>query len=187
MLTVTDGDGSSASVPLIASGSHTDHPAGTSTVQQTAGGGTDTLTTSGNAKGEALTLGAGARKLVLVNPRGMVLTGGSGADTVTADSGANEFVAGTGSLDVTGGPGAAAYVLHAGGGTLTVESRKSLSDFAGFDPAKGDTLAADELLQGTLAQASDGHGGTLLSFGAGAGTVDLISHAALDQSSIRFV
>ena len=177
-LAVRDKDGSSGSVPLIASGSHTDHPAGTSTVQQTVSGGTDTLATSGSAKAEAATLGDGTRKLVLVNPRAMVLTGGLGADTVTADSGANEFVAGTGSLDVTGGPDAASYVLHAGGGALTVED---------FDPGKGDTLAVDKALGGALAQASDGHGGTLLTFGAKQGSIDLINHASVSPSAIRFI
>ena len=176
-LAVTDKDGSSGSVPLIASGSHTDHPAGTSTVQQTVSGGTDTITTSGSAKAEALALGAGTRKLVLVNPRAMVLTGGPGADTVTAD-GANEFVAGTGSLDVTSGPDAAAYLLHTGSGPLTIGD---------FDPGKGDTLAVDKALGGALAQASDGHGGTLLTFGAKQGSIDLINHASVSPSSIRFI
>ncbi len=177
-LAVTDNDGSSAAVPLIASGSHIDHPAGTSTVQQAAGGGTDTITTSGSVKGEGLALGAGTRKLVLVSPRAMVLTGGSGADTVTADSGANRFVASTGSLDVTGGPGAAAYVLHAGGGALTVEY---------FDPGKGDTLVVDQALQGALVQTPDGHGGTLLAFGAKQGSIELINHASVSASALRFI
>jgi len=179
-LAVTDNDGSSATVPLVASGSRTDHPTGTSTVQQAAGGGTDTITSSGSVKGETLSLGAGVQKLVLVlvNPRALVVMGGSGTDTVMADGGANQFVAGSGSLDVTGGPGAAAYVLHAGGGRLTVED---------FDPAKGDTLTADKALQGALVQASDGHGGTLLAFGGKQGSIDLISHASVSPSSIRFI
>ena len=177
-LTVTDNDGSSAVVPLVASGPQTDHPSGASTVQQAASNGTDTITSSGSVKGEALTLGAGTRKLVLVNPRAMVLTGGSGADTVTADNGANRFVAGSDSLDVTGGPGAAAYVLHAGGGSLTVED---------FDPGKGDTLTVDQALQGALVQASDGHGGTLLAFGAKQGSIDLINHATVSPSAIHFI
>jgi len=177
-LAVTDNDGSSAAVPLAASGLQTDHPSGTSTVQQAAGNGTDTITSSGNVRGEALALGGGTRKLVLVNPRAMVLTGGSGADTVTADNGANQFVAGSGSLDVTGGPGAAAYVLHAGGGSLTVED---------FDPGKGDTLTVDQALQGVLVQASDGHGGTLLAFGAKQGSIDLINHATVSPSAIHFI
>jgi len=178
MLAVTDNDGSSAAVPLAASGTHTDHPSSTSTVQQAASGSTDTITTSGSVKGEALALGAGTRKLVLASPRAMVLTGGSGADTVTADSGANRFVAGSGSLDVTGGPGAAAYVLHAGGGALTVED---------FDPGKGDTLVVDQALQGALAQTPDGHGGTLLAFGAKQGSIELINHASVSASAIRFI
>jgi len=176
-LTVTD-NGSSAAVPLLVSGSHTDHPSSTSMVQQAASSGTDTITSSGSVKGEALTLGGGTRKLVLVNPRAMVLTGGSGADTVTADTGANRFVAGSGSLDVTGGPGAAAYVLHASGGSLTVED---------FDPGKGDTLTVDQALQGALVQASDGHGGTLLAFGAKQGSIDLINQATVSPSAIRFI
>jgi len=177
-LMVTDNDGSSAAVPLVASGPQTDHPSGASTVQQAASNGTDTITSSGSVKGEALTLGAGTRKLVLVNPRAMVLTGGSGADTVTADSGANRFAAGTGSLDVTGGPGAAAYVLHAGSGLLTVEN---------FDAGKGDTLTVDKALQGALTQASDGHGGTLLGFGVKQGSIELTNHAALSPSNIAFI
>ena len=177
-LAVTDNDGSSAAVPLAASGPQTDHPSGTSTVQQAAGNGTDTITSSGSVRGEALALGGGTRKLVLVNPRAMVLTGGSGADTVTVDNGANRFVAGSGSLDVTGGPGAAAYVLHAGGGSLTVED---------FDPGKGDTLTVDQALQGALVQASDGHGGTLLAFGAKQGSIDLINHATVSPSAIHFI
>jgi len=177
-LAVTDNDGSGATVPLAVSGTQTDHPSGTSTVQQAAGGGTDTITSSGSMKGEALTLGGGTRKLVLVNPRAMVLTGGSGADTVTADSGANQFVAGTGSLDVTGGPEAAAYVLHSSGGPLTVED---------FDPGKGDTLAVDKALQGALVQAPDDHGGTLLTFGAKQGSINLISHASVSPSAIHFI
>lgn len=177
-LTVTDDDGSSAAVPLVASGSRTDHPTGTSTVQQTVSGGTDTIASSGSVKRGALTLGAGTRKLVLANPRALVLTGGPGADTVAADSGANRFVAGSGSLDVTGGPGAAAYVLHAGSGSLTVDD---------FDPAKGDTLTVDKALQGALVQASDGHGGTLLAFGAKQGSIDLINHATVGPSAIRFI
>ena len=97
---------------------------------------------------------------------------------MSADGGSNRYVAGPGSLDVTGGPGASAYVLHAGAGSLLIED---------FDAGKGDTLSVDKVLQGSLKQASDGHGGTLLGFGSGTGTVDLISHAVLDHSGIRFV
>ena len=177
MLTVTGNDGGTAAVPLIATGSRTDKVGG-GTVGQVVKDSTDTLTTSGAVKSEAATLGGGTRKLILVNPRSMTLTGGSGTDTVTADGGANRFVAGSGSLDVTGGPGANEFVLHAGAGSLTVED---------FDASKGDELLLDQSLQGALKQVSDGHGGALLSFGAGTGTVDLIGRANLDLSGLRFV
>jgi len=178
-LTVMDSSSSgSAAVPLIASGSQTDHPSATGTVQQLVSNGTNTVTSSGSVTGEAATLGIGAQKLVLVNPRQMVLTGGSGADTVTANSGLNRVIAGSGSFDVTGGSDATGYVLHAGGGSLTIEN---------FDAGKGDTLTVDKALQGALTQASDGHGGTLLSFGIKQGSIDLIGHAALSPSNIAFI
>ena len=176
-LSVTDSTGGSTSVPLIDAGTRQDSVGG-GTVSQAVKDGADTLTTSGAVKGEVAALGGGTRKLILVNPRSMTLTGGSGADTVSADSGSNRYVAGSGSLDVTGGPGASDFVLHAGAGSLTVED---------FDAGKGDTLSFDKSLQGSLTQASDGHGGTLLSVGAGAGTIDLINHGTLSQASIQFI
>ena len=176
-LSVTDGTGATTPVPLIANGSRTDTVGG-GTVSQAVKDGADTLTTSGAVKSEAATLGGGAQKLILVNPRSMTLTGGSGADSVSADSGANRYGAGGGSLDVTGGPGASDFVLHAGAGPLTVED---------FDAGKGDTLSIDKSLQGSLKQVSDGHGGTLLSFGTATGTIDLINHGTVGQTSIQFI
>ena len=175
-LGVTDSAGGSTSVPLIAAGSRQDSVGG-GTISQAVKDGADTLTTSGAVKSEAAALAGGTRKLILVNPRSMTVTGGSGADTVSANSGSNRYVAGSGSLDVTGGPGANDFVLHAGAGSLTIED---------FDAGKGDTLLLDKSLQGSLKQASDGHGGTLLSVGAGS-TIDLITHGTLSQSSIQFI
>ncbi len=129
-------------------------------------------------KGGAVTLGSGTQKMILVNPRAIVLTGGPGADTVSADTGANTYVAGTDSLTVTGGSDAASYVLHSASGQMTIND---------FNPGKGDTLTVDKSLRGTLKQASDGHGGTLLTFGAGQGSVDLIHHASVNQSDLRFI
>ncbi len=177
MLSVTDGTGAATPVPLIAAGSRTDNVGG-GTISQVVKDSIDTLTTSGAVRSEAATLGGGTRKLILVNPRSMTVTGGSGADTVSADSGSNRYVAGSGSLDVTGGPGADDFVLHAGAGSLTIED---------FDAGKGDRLLLDKSLQGSLKQASDGHGGTLLSVGAEGGTIDLINHGTLSQSSIQFI
>ncbi len=177
-MTVTDSGGGTSTVTLIGSGSHTDHPSGTSTVTQTVSNGTDTIKVVGTAKGEALSLGAGQQKVALVNPRGMVLTGGSGADTVSADTGANTFFAGMGSLTVTGDLDASGYVLHAGSGQMSVTD---------FNFGKGDTLTVDKSLQGALKQAGDGHGGTLLTFGAGQGSIDLIHHVSVNQSDLRFI
>ncbi len=175
---VTGNGGASGTVSLIGSGSYTDHPTSTGTVSQGVSNGTDTVKMAGTVKGEAVTLGSGTQKMILVNPRAMVLTGGSGADTVSADNGANTYVASTGSLTVAGGSDASSYVLRAASGQMTIND---------FNPGKGDTLTVDKSLQGALKQASDGHGGTLLTFGAGQGSVDLIHHASVNQSDLRFI
>lgn len=98
--------------------------------------------------------------------------------TVSVDDGSNRYVAGSRSLDVTGRPDASDFVLRAGAGSLTVED---------FDAGKGDTLLLNRSLQGSLKQASDGHGGVLLSVGAEMGTIDRINHGTLSQSSIQFI
>jgi Ca2+-binding RTX toxin-like protein len=89
----------------------------------------------------------------------------------------NTFTAGTGSLDVTGGGGADTYVFHADSGALTIE------DFA---VAKGDRLILDSGLQGSMQMASDGSGGTMLTFGSGH-SVDLHGVASLPNSAITWV
>jgi hypothetical protein len=136
--------------------------------------GADTFVlSSGNAV--AATLGTGTSEINFVGASSIALTGGSGQATVTADAGNNKFVAGTGSLDVTGGGGQNAYDFHANSGLLTVE------DFA---LAGGDTLTVDEALQGSLSQASDGRGGTMLSFGIPGHGVDIHGIAALPTDII---
>jgi hypothetical protein len=124
----------------------------------------------------AVTLGGGTSQIKFLGASSVTLTGGSGRSTVTADAGSNKFVAGTGSLDVTGGGGADAYVFHANSGLLTLED---------FSPVKGDTLTVDKALQSALLQASDGHGGTMLTFGTGAGHgVDVHGMTAVPGTSI---
>ena len=103
------------------------------------------------------------------------LTAGAGQAVVIADAGTNTFVAGSGSLDVTGGGGQDAYVFHAGSGLLTIE------DFA---LAKGDTLTVDMAFQGSLSQASDGRGGTMLNFGTPGHGVDIHGIVALPTDGI---
>jgi hypothetical protein len=66
-------------------------------------------------------------------------------------------------MTVTGGAGADAYLFHNGSGDLTV------SDFF-----NGDSLTIDKSLQGAFLETSDGHGGTMISFGMAAGQIDLL-------------
>ena len=127
---------------------------------------------SGNA--DTVTLGTGTSQIKFVGSSSVTLTGGSGQATVTADAGNNKFVAGAGSLDVTGGAGNDAYVFHSTSGLLTLE------DFS----LASDTLTVDKSLQGSLHEASDGVGGTMLSFGAAGQGVDIHGLATLPSSNI---
>ena len=130
----------------------------------------------GNGNAATVTLGTGASQIKFVGPNSVTLTGGAGQATVTADAGKNKFVAGAGSLDVTGGAGKDAYVFHATSGLLTLED---------FSLAKGDTLTIDKALQGSLHEASDGVGGTMLTFGTNTSRgVDIHGLTALPVSNI---
>ena len=111
------------------------------------------------------------------SPVNLTVTGGSGADAVMAVAGTNTFIAGTGSMDITGGSGPSNFILHAGSGKLTIED---------FLSSKGDVLTVDKALQPNFKQASDGHGGTLLTFGANQGSIDLLSYSATTQPHITF-
>ena len=79
---------------------------------------------------------------------------------VTADGGANTWTAGKGALEVNGGGGADTYIYHKGDGRLTVDD---------FSAAKGDVLTIDKTLKASMTVATDGDGGTLLTFGTGGG------------------
>ena len=141
----------------------------------TVGGDTFVLT-AGNAA--SVTLGTGTSQIKFIGASSITLTGGSGQATVTADAGTNKFVAGTGTLDVTGGGGKDAYVFHANGGLLKLED---------FSIAKGDTLTVDKTLQGAMHQASDGQGGTMITFGAGATHgVDIHGLATMPTTSVHW-
>jgi Ca2+-binding RTX toxin-like protein len=132
---------------------------------------------SGNA--DTVTLGTGTSQIKFVGSSSVTLTGGSGQTAVTADAGNNKFVAGAGSLDVTGGAGKDLYVFHTASGLLTLE---------GFSLAKGDTLAVDKSLQSSLHEASDGAGGTMLTFDANTSHgVDIRGLTAMPSSNILWV
>ncbi|MGD0108660.1 MAG: hypothetical protein ABSC06_32165, partial [Rhodopila sp.] len=124
-----------------------------------------------------VTLGTTADQLAFVAMSSISLTAGSAAATVVADGGNNTFTAGPGTLDVTGGTGADSYIYHSGNALLTVE------DFAA---AKGDILTIDSALKGSLVSASDGNGGTMLTFGSLGAGVDLKGLATMPTTSIHW-
>ena len=126
---------------------------------------------------QTLSFGSGTQSMSFASPVNLTITGGSGTDAVTATSGTNSFIAGTGSMDITGGSGASDFILHAGGGKLTVED---------FLVSKGDAITVDKALQPNFKQASDGHGGTLLTFGANQGSIDLIHVPSIAPSNVAF-
>jgi hypothetical protein len=137
-------------------------------------GATISLTAPGVAK---VTLGITAEKLSFASMSSISLTVGSAAATVLADGGKNAFAAGKGALDVTGGPGASAYYYHSGNALLTIED---------FSAAKGATLTVDTALKGSLVIGSDGHAGTMLSFGSLAAGIDIKVLATMPAASIHW-
>jgi hypothetical protein len=162
-LTAIDQSGVSANVPLLSSGSSST-AVGSGTVTQSVASGVDTLSFRGISS-ETLQLGSGTQSMKFIRPGALSVTGGSGVNTVTATAGRNNFTAGTGTLDVTGGSGRDAYVFHANGGLLKIED---------FSLGKHDSLTVDRSLQSSLQQASDGHGGVMLSFGTPGQGIDLV-------------
>ena len=126
---------------------------------------------------QTLAFGSGTQSMSFASPVNLTITGGSGTDAVTATSGTNSFIAGTGSMDITGGSGASDFILHAGGGKLTIQD---------FLASKGDAITVDKALQPDFKQTSDGHGGTLLTFGANQGSIDLIRVPSITPSNITF-
>ena len=176
-ISVTSRGGVTADSQVINSGTSS-ASVGNGTVSQSVDSGVDTFTFS-RISSETLQLGHGDQNMKFVRPGALTLTGGSGTDTVTATSGQNSFTAGTGTLDVTGGSGADAYVFHAGDGLLKVE------DFS-LSKHGHDSLTVDNSLQGALQQASDGNGGTMLTFGTAGSGVDLVGVSSLQPSNIHF-
>ncbi|MEO9190830.1 MAG: hypothetical protein ABI224_12665 [Acetobacteraceae bacterium] len=171
---VMDQKGTAASVPVVTSGSSRT-AVGVGSVSQSVAAGVDTVSSAGISY-EILRLGSGTVQMRFIGPSAVAVTGGTGTDTVTASSNNNGFIAGTGTLDVTGGPGSGQYVFPAGGGLLKVE------DFA----IGRDHIVIGKSLQGATHQASDGHGGTMLTVGAAGHGIDLVGVASLPASKITF-
>ncbi len=142
---------------------------------QTVDGATVNLTAPGAAK---VMLGSTAVTMKFAHMSSINLTEGSANATVTSDAGINTFTAGAGKLIVTGGSGADAYIFHKGDGTMTVND---------FSLAKGDALTIDLSLKGAAKFASDGHGGTMISFGtATSGRIDLVGAAGVKAGNVHF-
>jgi hypothetical protein len=131
------------------------------------------LTSPGNAR---VTLGATATTLQFTNLTSIALTGGTASAVVSANAGTNAFTSSQGSLNVAGGTGADAYIYHTGSGQLTIDD---------LSFAKGDTLTIDSSLKASMKSTSDGHGGTLLSFGA-AGSIELENVTAVPAANLHW-
>jgi hypothetical protein len=176
-MTATDSSGHTQAVPVVASGSlaFSGTLAGTITQQATAG--IDTISASSGITGESMTFTTGNAQISFQGSQARTVTGGSGTDIVTASAGRNRFTAGTGTLDVTGGSGRDAYTFHAGDGLLKIED---------FSASKGDTLTVDSSLRSSLRTGSDGHGGTLLSFGTSGSAIDIVNRPNFSVSTIHF-
>lgn len=130
----------------------------------TAPSGTGPVQVSGQSGGLSVVLGSGSTSMSFLQTPSLLVTGGSGTSTLTFDGAANVTV-GTGPMSVTEGTnGADVYTVQGGSGALTITD---------FSAAKGDAIQAPSAVQSVASSGSDGHNGTLLSFGAGVGTVDL--------------
>ncbi len=175
-MTATDRAGVTETVPVIASGTQDYTGLLAGTVHQSADGGLDTISATAGIASETFHFGTGTQAVSFLGSQAVSVYGGDGADRVSAASGANLFVAGSGSLDVTGGSGKDAYVYHAGSGLLTIED---------FSFGKGDTLTVDRALLASAHKAPDGHGGTMLTFGAAGQGVDLLGVPSLRLSQIQ--
>jgi hypothetical protein len=121
--------------------------------------------------------GTGTDRMVFMGAKYNTVYGGTGTDTVTADKGSNTFVAGTGTMTVTGGTGTDLYIYHATGGLLKVTD---------FSLSGGDTLTVDAALKASLHIASDGTGGTMISFGVAGHGIDLAGISSMTASQIHF-
>ena len=177
VLKATDNQGVTATIPVITSGTSSFTAPLAGTVSQSVASGVDTVSATAAITSETLMFGSGTQQMNFAGSQSLTVYGGSGADTVTAAAGKDTFTAGTGTLTVTGGSGRDAYVFHAGDGLLTVEN---------FSRSKGDTLTVDKALQASVHTSSDGHGGTMLSFGTAGQAIDLANVSSFSTSRIQF-
>jgi Ca2+-binding RTX toxin-like protein len=177
-MTATDTKGVTASVPVITSGWQDVKDTLAGTVHQSVVAGVDTVSATSAITSETVHFGSGTQAMSFIGMQPVTVTGGSGTDTVKGGSGADKFIAGTGALDITGGAGKDAYVFHAGAGVLKIED---------FSFSGGDSLTVDKALKPFTQQASDGHGGTMLTFGATGHGVDIANMSSLSSAQMSKV
>jgi hypothetical protein len=175
IMTATDRSGITANVPVITSNSLPTH-VGEGMVYQLVSSGVDRVWFA-KITSETLQFGTGPGNMDFFSPGTLIATGGAGADTISANSGNNTFIAGTGTLTVTGGSGNDSYVFHAGDGLLTIE------DFS----LTRDSLTVDKSLQGAFQETPDGSGGVMLTFGTADQGIHLVGVPSLAESAIHFV
>jgi hypothetical protein len=168
-------NGVTATVPVITSG-FSSTEIGSGFVSQTVSSSEDIFSFT-NITSETVNVGSGTVSMRFLSPGALTLTGGSGTDTISANSGKNTFTAGSGTLDVTGGSGQDSYVFHSGDGVFKIE------DFSKHH----DSLTVDKSLQAAFQETSDGHGGIILTFGTSGQGVDLVGVSYLAKSMIHFV
>ncbi|MBV8912618.1 MAG: hypothetical protein JOZ05_06225 [Acetobacteraceae bacterium] len=173
-MNVTDTDGNTATVSVLASGSLDFTGALNTVLHQSVVSAVDDVSSTAQINTVTLDLGPGAESLSFAGPHSVRVNGGSGADTVSVASGRNTFTAGPGTLDVTGGTGANTYVFNAGSGQLVIEN---------YAASQGDRLRVSSSLEQPMQVGTDGQGGTLLTFGAGQ-SIDLVGVPSLP--TIRF-
>ena len=137
----------------------------------------DDSATSGMAS-NVVTLGSGNDTMRFIAASASNVNGGSGFDTAVTATGTNLFTAGTGTFDVTGGTGTNGYVYHTGGGLLEIE------DFA---LSKSNYVTIDKSLQTSMTQASDGHGGVMMTLGATGHGIDFVGVTNVPTGQISYV
>ncbi len=135
-------------------------------------GSTFRLTAPGVA---SVTVGSTKTTIAFVAMTSVAVTAGTAASTITLDGGSGIFTAGRAAMDITGGPGINTYVFHRGNANVVIE-----------DFSSADVLTVDTGLKASSKIASDGQGGSLLSFGSAAGTVDLKGVAGFSNARIQW-
>jgi hypothetical protein len=177
-MSVTDTARHMATVQVLASGSYDYTGSLNTTLHQVFSSGVDKVSSTATISLVTLNLASGNEKLSFAGPQSVHVNGGSGSDQVSVASGKNTFTAGSGTLDVTGGSGADTYVYNARSGTLIIEN---------YTASQNDNLTVSSSLRSSMQKTTDGHGGTLLTFGSNH-SIDLVgvSPSSFSTRAIHF-